>query len=786
MIWISRALRAAVVAWALCVALSLTADAAATTFLTGTVTASGKGVAGAVVSAAGNSVIERTRTDARGRFIFPNVTPGAYVVTVVANEGMASIEVDLSAAGADIALNLGPKQLGIVPVTAAAPIRRSGTDLTLGREQLTRSPAAGSFPELLVQLPGAARGANGVVHINGDHGDINYVVDGVSIPQELNRNIGTEFNANDVSFVDVIEGAYPAQYGERFASVLNISTRAVAASSGLNGAVDVGSFGLLDATLGYQGALGAGALTTALRNSVTQRGLDPPNLDSPHNNAADANQFVRYTLPRGNDYLNLTISHAHQTFQLPIDVTDGEPRATDDDELQDDVFAAVQERHALGTRGSLSYGLGVKRSHIVDYGDPANDWAFGEVRNVAAGGSPADCANALSSGSFSAVTCGYSLSGERTAVDYKFNLDDALASGNHQLGWGAVYDSTHVAKRFAVTLQPGNFLAPLFTPASPNAPFTVVDDAPNDGHTEALYVQDAWRMGASYELDYGVRADAFQLRSAQFARGFSQLSPRLKLTRILGPRSSVYAYYGRFFTPFSFENVSPTTAQLLNLPLQRAVAAFDLKPQRDSDYEIGGHLPLGQGDLGLRVMRKNATDLIDDTQVGVTLLHQDINYALGRIATQSLYYQLPLQRSGRFYFTLNHTYSVNRGCETQLLAPCFGAPDDWTPADHEQRWGSTLGDVINDRHGGWIAISSEYGSGLSSAGCPPTVPGFCKYTPHTTFDVERGIALGARTKLTMRIRNLLDDRYMITYLNAQGNHWYTQRAFDAGLAFGQP
>ena len=290
-------------------------------------------------------------------------------------------------------------------------------------------------------------------------------------------------------------------------------------------------------------------------------------------------------------------------------------------------------------------------------------------------------------------------------------------------------------------------------------------------------------MGSSYELDYGLRADALQLRSSQFSRSFSQLSPRIKLTRITGERSSIYAYFGRFFTPFSFENVSPSAAQLLDLPLQRSVAAFDLKPQRDSDYELGGHLPLGAADLGLRIMQKNSADVIDDTQVGVTLLHQDINYQEGRIATQSLYYQRQLAGQGRFYVSANHTYSVNKGCETQLLAPCFGAPDDWTPADHEQRWGSTIGALYDDSRGGWFSVDGEYGSGLSSGACPPATRGFCKYTPHTTFDVERGLTLGPQTKLTLRVRNLLNDQYRITYLNTQGNHWYAGRSFDAEFSF---
>ena len=76
-------------------------------------------------------------------------------------------------------------------------------------------PFNNSFSEMEIQMPGAVRGANGVVHINGDHGVINYQINGVALPQELNRDIGSEINLNDLSFVDLIEGAYPAQYGLR-------------------------------------------------------------------------------------------------------------------------------------------------------------------------------------------------------------------------------------------------------------------------------------------------------------------------------------------------------------------------------------------------------------------------------------------------------------------------------------------------------------------------------------------------------------------------------------------
>jgi hypothetical protein len=198
-------------------------------------------------------------------------------------------------------------------------------------------------------------------------------------------------------------------------------------------------------------------------------------------------------------------------------------------------------------------------------------------------------------------------------------------------------------------------------------------------------------------------------------------------------------------------------------------------------------------------MQKNTTDLIDDTQVGVTNLHQDINYALGRIATQTAYFQQGLSRSSRFSFSATHTYSVNKDCETQLLAPCFpenvNGSLDWAPADHDQRIDMTSGLTLNDTHSGWFAIDGEYGSGLST-GLNPTggitcagpnytspIGGPCKFTPHLTFDIEKGIAIGPGAALTLRLANIFNDQYLVTYLNAQGNHYAPPREFEVGLRF---
>jgi hypothetical protein len=766
----------------------------ASAFLSGTVSSSGSPAAHVVVTASGNNFTVRTVTDERGRFSFPPLAFGTYDVEASKGDLRALLRVDLGGDGAVVALSLQRlREIGAVAVSRALPIRGSGSDITLNSTDLTRLPYNNSFSEMLIQLPGAVRGANGVVHINGDHGVIDYQINGVALPQGLNRDIGSEIDLNDLSYVDVIEGAYPAQYGLKFGSILNLTTKSGAGLAGFDNNSTLGSYTDVNSTLDYHAPIaGGGGYMVSLGGWKTSRGLDPPDFSSPHNNASDVNEYANVTLPAGgNNSTTATFVHSYSTYQIPNDVAYGEPATTDDNETQEDTFVSLQFRRGLGENGGVTFGPAVKVSRIADFGDPVNDWIYGEAVNAGPppfgnGGTPTDCAQALRTGIFGPTTCAYSLTDSRTATDYILQGDYSERIGAHDVRAGLSYDLARINKNYAITLQPNNFLAPILTPGNPNAPATVVDDAPNIGNTYQSYVQDSWRMGPFWETDYGLRYDFFTIRSTQFAQGFGAFSPRVKLTRYFGKRANVYAYVGRFFEPFSFENVSPAAAQLLNLPLQPAPAQFDLKPERDTQLELGGHIPLGPGELGFRVWQKNANDLIDDTQVGVTLLHQDINYVLGRLSQEAMSYVQPLPRNGRAYVSVAHTVSLNKGCETQLLAPCFGSPADFTPADHNQAYSVASGILTNDARGGWFSADAEYGSGLSSGICPPGTPGYCEVTPHTIFNVSKGIPVASHTALTVGVVNLLNDRYYVTLLNAQGNHFAAPRTFTLGIQVGHP
>ena len=354
-----RRLRAALIALFSFFAFATAVHAAtATASLGGVVTNAGVPVAHATVTVTGNRQVLHATTDDRGRFVIDGLSFGTYLVEARADALSGAINVDLGSAGANVSLTVSAlKQIGSVAVSRSTPVRGSGADIVLNARDLARSTTSDSFPETLIQLPGTARGANGVVHMNGDHGVIDYVVDGVPLPQALNREIGSEIDPNDISFLEAMEGAYPAQYGLRFGSVLNITTRAGTGPSGFDGSLDYGSYGSIDQSLGYHAPLpGGGGFDVAIRNEQTNRALDPPDFVSPHNNGSDTNQFARLTIANGgNNFTDITLIHSFRTFQIPNDVNYGEPATTDDNETQDDTFLSAQFRHPIGTGGFAEF-----------------------------------------------------------------------------------------------------------------------------------------------------------------------------------------------------------------------------------------------------------------------------------------------------------------------------------------------------------------------------------------------------------------------------------------------
>ncbi len=390
-------------------------------------------------------------------------------------------------------LSLQPlKQIGQVVVSRSLPVRGSGSDVTLNSTDLTRLPFNNSFPAMLIQLPGAVRGANGVVHINGDHGVINYQINGVALPQGLNRDIGSEINLNDLSYVDVIEGAYPAQYGLKFGSILNLTTKSGIGPAGFDERVDrrlvhdaQHHAGLPRAARGRRWLLslasaGCRRRADSIRPTSTRRTTTP---------ATSTNTRTSRSRPAATTLPNVTFVHSYGTYQIPNDVNHGEPATTDDNETQEDSFfelsvsprARRHRRHHVRPRRQ---GLGDRR---LRRSRQRLDLRRGAQRHAAAVRQRRNADRLRKRATRRAYSrrprarIRWPTAAPRSTTSCRPTTRSAF--GRHELRAGVSYDLARIDKNYAITLQPNNFLAPILTPRTPEAATTVVDDAPNLGNT---------------------------------------------------------------------------------------------------------------------------------------------------------------------------------------------------------------------------------------------------------------------------------------------------------------
>jgi len=79
------------------------------------------------------------------------------------------------------------------------------------------------FNEVLLRLPGVSQDskASGSVHIRDDHGNMQYRINGVQLPESIS-GFGQSIDTRLVEQIDFITGALPAQFGLRTAGIVDI------------------------------------------------------------------------------------------------------------------------------------------------------------------------------------------------------------------------------------------------------------------------------------------------------------------------------------------------------------------------------------------------------------------------------------------------------------------------------------------------------------------------------------------------------------------------------------
>jgi hypothetical protein len=719
-------------------------------------------------------------TDAFGRYTAHNISPGTYTVTarflgfrpvskqVVVAETSGDMRVDFALTPVAISLEG-------VTINASVPLAvdtRTG-DQRFKQDAYHGAPTNTTSQILQQSIAGAARAPTGEVHIRGQHAEYTYYVDGVPVPAGISGSINELFEPSVVNEIAFTTGGWDAEFGNKNAAIVNITTRIPAGGlhyqlSGFAG--NYGTFGQ-----GVSASTSAGKLgyffsgshqTTDMRREPVI--LDPATNDVQnfHNHGEDWYGFgkVQFT-PSLSDVINLEGNLSSTKFQVPFDTTGNVQ--LDDNQRDINSFLNLGWRHKFAgpeyTEGAANVGaapelfLGLFYRHGgLRYTPGANDdpqfvffpdptpYNIRENRNFDALGVKAD----------------YSIHPARE-MEFKF---------------GSLTQFTRGHEDFTTTDAGGNP-----GPAS---------NSGLKGWDAGGYAQVAYSPVEQFEIRTGVRYDA---HNAPFAGTQSQWSPRIRLNFYPNSANTLYLYYGRLFLPTNVEDLRAITSVA-----QSGVTAEPTLPERDNFYEAGyiHRFPFGLVSK-FSGYYKQSSPGIDDATVPGSAIVTSVNLAQAKITGIEMVQEIrpPGPFSAYLNVALNHAYG--RGPITGGFFPA-DEPQGFFDLDHDQRL-SVLGSATYSFRQSYASLTGVYGSGLTN-GVDPADCG-CSYGTGL-FDFNKGIKVNpsfilngstgfsfafGRTVVRPEfyIDNILDKKYLLKGAFFSGASVGRPRMFQFRVSIGQ-
>jgi hypothetical protein len=276
------------------------------------------------------SGLERTTlTDASGNFSFANIPFNPYHLNVTASNFAPHAEdVDVRSVvvtAVKVSLELAGSTTTVTVEAAPDLIENDPTGHTdIDRQLFERLPleSPSSSVSSLVTLasPGVAADSNGLFHGLGDHAENSFSIDGQAITDQQSKVFSNQIPVDSIQSLEVIEGAPPAEYGDKTSLVIDVTTRSGQGVTTPHGSITTsyGTFGSsnLSANLAYGGQNWGNFISVS--GLDTGRFLDPPEFVVMHDKGNEENFFDRvdYQFTPA-DSLHANLGFSRSWFQTP-------------------------------------------------------------------------------------------------------------------------------------------------------------------------------------------------------------------------------------------------------------------------------------------------------------------------------------------------------------------------------------------------------------------------------------------------------------------------------------
>lgn len=511
-----------------------------------------------------------TTTDASGKFSFTNVPFNPYHLT-------ASVSGFAPYAG-DVNVDT------TVPVNVKIPLALKGTSQTVtvegGGDLIENVPTThtdvdralfnklplesqSSSVSSLVTLaaPGISADSNGLFHGMGDHAENSFSVDGQPITDQQSKVFSNQIPLDAIQSLEVIEGAPPAEYGDKTSLVIDVTTRSGQGVTPPHGTVDAsyGTFGTPQAgfDLLYGGQTWGNYVSIDGLN--TGRFLDPPEFAVMHAKGNEENFFDRADYQfSSTDSAHLNLNFTRSWFQNPN---------SSDAQYASAWYGLVADNNGLGPNGQpvgpadqrsqiRTFNIAPSWTHLIGSTAvlTAGAWVRHDQYNYYPSKNPfADLAPDLQSETAGQLRF-LTNAGVRASVSY--------VKGIHNVKGGVEYEHSFLTEHDTFGIVDPTFLSSYGCPngnppPDPCAVLPAIDltqgGSPYEfrGHADikeiALYVQDTITKGP-WSFRVGIRGDLYNGLSAA-----SQAEPRLGAAYNIKSTNTVlrFSYARTLETPFN-------------------------------------------------------------------------------------------------------------------------------------------------------------------------------------------------------------------------------------------
>jgi outer membrane cobalamin receptor len=480
----------------------------------------------------------------------------------------------------------------------------------INQQAIANLPQGGATPlnDVLLQAPGVAQDSYGQVHVRGDHGDLQYRINGIIIPEGI-TGFGQTLDTHFADGIELLTGALPAQYGYRTAGVVNITTKSGDIGKGGESSIMAGSNATLEGSQELYGSSGPASYYLTGTYDQNSRGLEPPTSGTNplHDNTHQNKEFgyLSYLL-NPETRVSLMLGNATNLFQIPDNpgqtqqfTLTGTPvypsSQLNENQVEHNTYGIAALQGTIGDKTDYQFALFARNSSVLFSPDTKGDLIYNGIASIDNRQSAAE--------------------GMQSDWTYRLNPSHTLRAGFFASYENATSDSN--SQVFSTTACGGLCTTPM----------TIVDNHAKDAMLGGVYLQDEWKATDKLTVNYGARFDAY--------RGYvsaSQFEPRLGAVYEMMPKTTLHVGYARYFTPPPTELIAPEDiAKFANTTgAPPGTVSSPVVPEKDDYFDVGVLQKAAPGlQIGLDGYYKRARDLLDEGQFGQALIFSPFNYSKG-------------------------------------------------------------------------------------------------------------------------------------------------------------